>query len=96
MFHTIGTFFMEKKGGTWAMSLGRTAFIILFALAFYMWSPFLGAGVISLPSDMLTLLMTLAAYNLGSKGVTIVSKYIEAIPNKLQKGDKLKDNDELE
>ena len=76
-FRYFGTFFMEQKKNKWVMSLGRTSFIILFALAFYMWATFLGVGSVTLPPDMLKLLMVLASYNFGSKVAEIVKSYIK-------------------
>jgi hypothetical protein len=86
IFKYIGTFFLEeKKNGKWTMSLGRTSFIILFILALYMWAPFLGIGSVVLPEDMLKLLILLASYNLGSKGVDVIKAYIESKKQKEQK-----------
>lgn len=69
---------MDSKNGGQAMSLGRVSFFIVLGLALWMWSP-LGESQ-EIPSSMSTVLLTLAGYNLGTKGVTAVKDIFKKPP----------------
>jgi len=56
------------------MSLGRVSFLAVLGLALWMWSPVGGSGEI--PDSMSTALLTLMAYNLGTKGVVAAKEIL--------------------
>ena len=72
-----GSLITEQSDGKAVLSLGRVAFLALFGLAFWQWAPFWGGGL-ELPSDMFSMLLTLAGYNLGTKMVSATKEILAA------------------
>ena len=62
-----GIFCEKKLEGGYKFSLGRILLLIVFTVAVIMW-----VGVMEIPSTMLTVLLVLIGYNLGSKALTAI------------------------
>jgi small neutral amino acid transporter SnatA (MarC family) len=77
IFKYFGSLLMEEKKNKTAISLGRFSFLVIFALALYIWAPF-GKESLSIPEDMMQLLMVLAGYNFGSKGIELLKTHLES------------------
>jgi len=63
VFKYVGTLFMDQKNGSYTMSLGRVLLTCLSGFAIYIW---VHKGT-DVPSGMLTFLMSMAGYVLGTK-----------------------------
>jgi len=71
----FGALFMEKKDGAeWAISIGRTAFWSAFIPALHIWIA--NGGDKDITSNHLTILLILAAYNMGKKGLEVIKSKI--------------------
>lgn len=70
---------MEKKGDQWRGSVGRVSWWLAFAPALYIW---ISAHVKGNGSDIspnhLTILLTLATYNLGKKITSFLDKMYQS------------------
>lgn len=68
----LGAMFLEvKDNGTRAVSMGRVAFLALFAQAMWIWSGW--SEAVDLPGGMLTILGGLLAYITGTKVVDAIA-----------------------
>lgn len=68
----LGAMVLEFKGGVLAVSLGRVAFMALFAQSMWIWSEW--SKPEDLPAGMLTVLLGLLAYITGGKVVDAVAR----------------------
>ncbi len=67
--------FCERVRGKWVVSVGRVSWWLSFIPALYIWLLCPGEGVVSDITDHhMTLLITLAAYNLGKHGLEAMFK----------------------
>ena len=70
----VGGLFMERKGDIWAISVGRVSWWLAFSPAIYIWVESMGTKDIA--DHHLTVLLLLATYNMGKKGLEILNKKI--------------------
>lgn len=70
----VGALFMEKKDGKWYISVGRVSWWLAFSPALYIWVDTLGENDIT--PHHLTVLLLLAAYNMGKKGLEVIKNKI--------------------